>query len=186
MKIPGPDHPITLTPAAKRWRAKFAGHVIADSAEALIVQESTYPPVVYFPRADVEMAYMSRTDRGTHCPYKGDANYFTVLMDGQFAENAVWTYEQPFPAMEALEGRLAFYTDKIEVYEVTDAELDAHQRGTPDVPAAAVAAAPVDNDFAITVDDVVQHTDSGSGASQRDHWPANVSTPATTDDGGAR
>ncbi len=177
MKTPGPDHPITLTPAASRWRAKFAGHVIADSADALILQESTYPAVVYFPRADVEMSFLSRTERGTHCPYKGDASYYTVLMDGQFAENAVWTYEQPFPAMEAIEGRLAFYTDKIEVYEVTDAELAAHQRGTPDLPVAAGANAPADTDFAVTVDEVVQHTDSGSGASQKAHWPANVSEP---------
>jgi uncharacterized protein (DUF427 family) len=174
MKTPGPDHPITLTPAANRWRAKFAGHVIADSADALILQESTYPAVVYFPRADVEMGFMSRTERGTHCPYKGDASYFTVLMDGQFAENAVWTYEQPFPAMEAIEGRLAFYTDKIEVYEVAGEAANPRRR------------ADSAEDFAITVDDVVQHTDSGSGAAQRDHWPANVSTPGTTDDGGLR
>lgn len=167
MKTPGPDHPIILEPAANRWRARFAGHVIADSADALILRESTYPPVIYFPRIDVEMGFMSRTDRGTHCPYKGDASYFTVLMDGQFAENAVWTYEQPFPAMEAIEGRLAFYTDKIEVYEVAEAAANPHHRRDPD------------EDYAITVDDVVQHTDSGSGASQRDHWPANVTTPAT-------
>jgi uncharacterized protein (DUF427 family) len=178
MKIPGPDHPIALEPAANRWRAQFAGHVIADSAEALILRESTYPAVVYFPRVDVEMGFMSRTDRGTHCPYKGDASYFTVLMDGQFAENAVWTYEQPFAAMQAIEGRLAFYTDKIEVYEVAEAEVNPHHHGRtrPDP----------DEDFAITVDDVVQHTDSGSGAAQRDHWPANVTTPESTDDGGPR
>ncbi|THD67111.1 DUF427 domain-containing protein [Phenylobacterium sp.] len=178
MKTPGPDHPITLEPGATRWRAQFAGHVIADSAEALILRESTYPPVVYFPRVDVEMGFMSRTDRGTHCPYKGDASYFTVLMDGQFAENAVWTYEQPFPAMEAIEGRLAFYTDKIEVYEVANAAAKPEQPAPPKPKP--------DEDFAITVDDVVQHTDSGSGNSQREHWAANVSTPASTDDGGLR
>ena len=94
MKTPGPDHSITITPAPTRWRAKFAGHVIADSADALILQESTYPPVVYFPRADVSMDFMRRTDRSTHCPYKGDASYFTLLMDGKFAENAGWSYEQ--------------------------------------------------------------------------------------------
>jgi uncharacterized protein (DUF427 family) len=174
MKTPGPDHPITIEPAANRWRARFAGHVIADSADALILREATYPPVVYFPRIDVEMGFMSQTDRGTHCPYKGDASYFTVLMDGQFAENAVWTYEQPFPAMQAIEGRLAFYTDKIEVYEVSEAAVNPQRRRDPD------------EDFAITVDNVVQHTDSGSGAAQREHWPANVATPATPDDGGVR
>ncbi|HLZ75059.1 DUF427 domain-containing protein [Phenylobacterium sp.] len=176
MKLPGPDHPITLTPSAKRWRAKFAGHVIADSADAIVLQEADYPPVVYFPRSDVEMGFMSRTARSTHCPYKGDASYYTVLMDGQFAENSVWTYELPYPAMEAIAERLAFYTDKIEVYAVDDAAASPHRKssGGPD------------EDYAITIDNVVQHTDSGSGASQREHWPANVETPRTTDDGGLR
>ena len=169
MKTPGPDHPITVTPAARRWRAKFAGHVIADSADALILQEANYPPVVYFPRADVSMSYMTRTDRATYCPYKGDAAYYTLLMDGQLAENVVWTYELPYPAMEQIAERLAFYTDKVEVYEVTDAELETrHREGQR---------ADLDEDDAITVDDVVQHTDSGSGNSQKAHWAPNVSTP---------
>ena len=158
MKTPGPDHPITLTPAASRWRAKFAGHVIADSADALILQESTYPAVVYFPRIDVEMGFLSRTERGTHCPYKGDANYFTVLMDGQFAENAVWTYEQQFEGMDPIADRVAFYTDRVEVYEVDDAAVNPRHR---------------DED----VDEVVQHPDAGDGRSQREHWAANVDTP---------
>jgi uncharacterized protein (DUF427 family) len=174
MQLPGPDHPITLTPAATRWRAKFAGHVIADSDSAIVLQEADYPAVVYFPRADVAMEYMSRTERSTHCPYKGDASYYTVLMDGQFAENAVWTYELPYPAMEPIAERVAFYTTKIEVYAVDDdAEMNPHRARSSD-----------GEDFTITVDDVVQHTDSGSGASQKEHWPANVTTPETTDDGG--
>jgi uncharacterized protein (DUF427 family) len=175
MKTPGPDHPITIAPATRRWRAMFAGHVIADSDDALILQEATYPPVVYFPRADVSTDYMRKTDRSTNCPYKGDASYYTVLMDGQFAENAVWTYEQPYPAMGEIAGRLAFYPDKIEVYEVDDAAVNAHPKAETSEPVTTV-----------DVDAVVQHTDSGSGASQREHWPANVSTPATTDDGGLR
>ncbi|WP_372783728.1 DUF427 domain-containing protein [Phenylobacterium sp.] len=163
MKTPGPDHPITLTPAPTRWRARFAGHVIADTTDALILQEASYPAVVYFPRADVAMDYMSRTDRSTHCPYKGDAAYYTVLMDGQFADNAVWTYEDPFPAMTGIAGRLAFYPDKVEVYEVADAVTGE----AADAPAA-------------SVDEVVQHTDSGSGASQQAPWAPTV------DDGGVR
>jgi hypothetical protein len=116
------------------------------------------------------MGYMSRTDRGTHCPYKGDASYFTLHMDGQFAENAIWTYETPFPAMEQIAEHVAFYTDKIEVYEVEDAAVNPHHRDA------------VVQDRA-AVDAVVQHTDSGSGASQREHWAPNVSTP---DDAGLR
>jgi uncharacterized protein (DUF427 family) len=171
MKTPGPDHPITIEPAARRWRAKFAGHVIADTGHALILSEFGYPPRVYFPRADVSMEFMSRTGARTHCPHKGDAAYYTVLMDGQFAENAVWTYEAPYPAMSQIEGRLSFYPDRIEVYEADEAAAGPHP-GTP--PDRTVAG---EEDFAITVDDVVQHTDAGSGAPQKAHWAANVSEP---------
>ncbi|MFI4965728.1 MAG: DUF427 domain-containing protein [Caulobacterales bacterium] len=174
MKTPGPDHPITIEPAANRWRAQFSGHVIADTDAALILREASYPPVVYFPRADVAMAYMSRTDRTSHCPYKGDAAYYTLLMDGHFAENAVWTYEDPYPAMEAIGERLAFYPDQVEVYEVSEAAVNPH----PDRVAAL--------DHPVVVDEVVQHTDAGAGAAQREPWPPNVDTPATTDDGGLR
>ncbi len=170
MLTPGPDHPIDIAPARRRWRAAYAGHVIADSANALVLSEATLKPVVYFPREDVAMEYLSRTERSTHCPYKGDAAYYTILMDGQFAENAVWTYEAPYPAMEAIGAHLAFYSDKVELYEVDDATVNPHHHGAPANDAAAVDAA-------------VLHTDSGSGASQRDHWQANVANPANDDAG---
>ena len=126
MKHPGPDHPITIEAAKNRWRARFAGHVIADSNDALILREADYPPRVYFPRQDVAMEYMTRTARSSYCPYKGDAAYYTLLMDGQFAENAVWTYELPYPAMEPIAERLSFYPEKVEVYEVSDAAVNPH------------------------------------------------------------
>jgi uncharacterized protein (DUF427 family) len=165
MKIPGPDHPITLTPATRRWRARFSGHVIADTGDALILKEADYPPVVYFPRDDVSMDYLTRTAHTTHCPYKGDANYYTLNMDGQFVDNAVWTYESPFPAMNAIAGRLAFYPNEVELYEVDDAAVNPHH-------------------VEARVDDAVQHTDAGDGHAQRDHWAPNVNTPGQ--EGGVR
>lgn len=165
----GPDHPITVTPAKTRWRAFFNGHVIADTADALILQEANYPPVVYFPRQDVAMEYMGRTDRTTHCPYKGDAAYYTIRMDSEIADNAVWTYEAPFDQMSAIAGRLAFYTDKVEVYAVDDAAVNPHHDQDMD---------------RAEVDQIVQHTDAGDGTTQREHWRANVETPG--DDAGLR
>jgi len=165
MKIPGPDHPITVTPAARRWRARFNGHVIADSGDALVLKEADYPPVVYFPRGDVSMDYLTRTKHATHCPYKGDAAYYTLVMDGQFVENAVWTYESPFPAMDLIAGRLAFYPNQVELYEVDDAVVNPHH-------------------VEVHPDDAVQHTDTGDGHAQRGHWPANVNTPGV--EGGVR
>jgi len=102
MKIPGPDHPITVTANPKRLQVVYNGHVIVDSAKALTLQESTYPAAIYFPREDAEMSFFGRTDHQTHCPYKGDASYFSLNMDGHLAENAVWTYEEPYPAMESM------------------------------------------------------------------------------------
>ena len=118
MKIPGPDHPITIAPTPRRMRVKLHDHVIADSIDVLILKEANYPEVAYFPRADVEMGFLGKTDHSTHCPYKGDASYFTVHIDGDILENAVWTYETPYPAMEEIKDRLAFYTSKVDVYAV--------------------------------------------------------------------
>lgn len=182
MKLPGPDHPITVEPAKTRWRVRYAGHVIADTSDALILTEAAYPPVVYFPRDDVAMEYLSRTAHSTHCPYKGDASYYSILMDGELAENAIWTYEEPFAAMEEIRGRLAFYPNRAEIYEVDDAAVNprhaaqTHAESRPEA----------HDGRPVTVDEVVQHTDSGSGAAQREPWPANVETPSTTDDGGLR
>ncbi len=150
MKIPGPDHPITIAAHPKRVQAVYNGHTIADSERALTLKEAGYKPVIYFPREDVDRAYFSRTDRVTHCPYKGEAHYYTILMDGRFAENAVWTYEEPYPAMEAIRGFLAFYPDKVEFQEAGEA-------ARPDA-----------------VRETILHTDDGAGQSQREHWPPNV------------
>ncbi len=122
MKIPGPDHPITLEPSRRRVRAAFQHHIIADTEDALILREANYPPVYYIPVPDVEMAYLAKTDHSTHCPYKGDASYWSIYMDGVLAENAVWGYEDPYPSVAAINGRIAFYPDKVEVYEVAEEE----------------------------------------------------------------
>ena len=117
MKLPGPDHPITITPNPKRVRVRLGGTVIAETTRALTLQEASYKPVQYIPRADAEMALLARTDRSTHCPYKGDASYYTVEAGGRRAENAVWSYESPFPAMAAIKGHLAFYPDRVDAIE---------------------------------------------------------------------
>lgn len=116
MKLPGPDHPITIAPAAGAWSAHFDGQLIVRSARALVLTEATYPPVIYFPRQDADMAKLSRTSRSTNCPYKGDASYFSVG-GGEGGQNAVWSYEAPYPAMAEIAGYLAFYPNKVAVSE---------------------------------------------------------------------
>ncbi|MGA2292990.1 DUF427 domain-containing protein [Bradyrhizobium sp.] len=118
MKLPGPDHPITITVNPKRVRVLAGGVVIADTTQALTLKEASYPAVQYVPRQDAKLDLLARTDRVTHCPYKGDANYFSIKADGKTLENAIWTYEMPFPAMAEITGHLAFYPDKVKIEEV--------------------------------------------------------------------
>jgi uncharacterized protein (DUF427 family) len=158
MPTPDPNHPITIQPAVRRWRAMYRGHVIADTGDALILNERGHVPVVYFPRADVSMEYMSRSDRTTYCPFKGHAAYFTIFIDGDFADNAVWTYEEPLPGVELISERLAFYRNQVDIYEVDEARVNKKARPEP-------------------VDEVVQHTDAGDGHSQKDHWPPSSDLP---------
>ncbi|OPY93969.1 hypothetical protein A5906_16780 [Bradyrhizobium sacchari] len=118
MKLPGPDHPITITPNPRRVRVTAGDVVIAETSKALTLKEAKYPAVQYVPREDANMALLERTDRVTHCPYKGDASYYSVKADGKTLDNAIWTYETPFPAMTEISGHLAFYPDKVKIEEV--------------------------------------------------------------------
>jgi len=118
MKLPDPDHPITITPNPKRVRISMDGVVIAETSQALTLKEAGYPAVQYVPRGDANLALMTRTDRVTHCPYKGNANYFSIVASGKSIENSVWSYETPFPAMAEIAGHLAFYPEKVKIEEV--------------------------------------------------------------------
>lgn len=119
MKIPGPDHPITIEPATRRVRVSAGGTMIADTTHALVLREATYPAVYYIPRADVDRTKLLRTERVTHCPYKGDASYFSIRTEsGPAIDNAIWSYETPYPAMAEIAGHLAFYPDKVTIEEL--------------------------------------------------------------------
>jgi uncharacterized protein (DUF427 family) len=121
MQQPAPGHPITIARNASRVRVIFAGQIIADSTRALTLHEAGYAPVHYIPRADVAMSLLKPSARASYCPYKGDANYFSIVADGRTADNAVWSYEQPFPAMAAIAGYLAFYRNRVDKIEESPA-----------------------------------------------------------------
>lgn len=160
------DHTTRTEPTRDRWRAFFAGHVIADSDDVIVMQETGAAPVVYFPRESVAMEYFSPTDHRTTSLKHGDASHFSLMMDGEWAENSAWTYGGD----SEVAGRIAFDAAKIEVYAVDDATVNPHheERTIRDG----------------EVDDIVQHTDSGGGTSQREHWSPNVEGPGP--DGGLR
>jgi len=110
-----PDWRIVTKPASQRLQVTLGGAVIADSKNATVMQEGTYPPVYYFPRADVKMDRLERTTHKTHCPFKGDASYFSFKGG---SENAVWSYETPYDEMQSIAGLVAFYPDKVEIKEL--------------------------------------------------------------------
>ena len=118
MKIPGPDHPITIAANPKRVRISVGGDVIAETSRALTLKEANYPAVQYIPRTDANAGKLKRTDHSTYCPYKGDASYFSIVSGGKTLENAIWTYEAPYDSVKEIDGHLAFYPDKVTIEEI--------------------------------------------------------------------
>src|SRR3984893_13972752 len=114
MKIPGPDHPISIDANPSRVVVRVGGRVIADTRDALTLREASYPAVQYSPRQDVDMAALTRTDHRTYCPYKGEASYYSIPAGGDRSLNAVWTYETPFDAMVQIKDYVAFYPDRVD------------------------------------------------------------------------
>lgn len=115
MKIPGPDHPITIMPHEGRVIVRFGDAVVADTTRALALKEANYPVVLYVPRDDAKLSHYERTAHATYCPYKGDASYFTLVDGENRSENAVWTYEKPYPAMAEIANHVAFYPSKVTI-----------------------------------------------------------------------
>lgn len=114
IRMPGPDHPITIAPNPRRVVVTVGGSVIADSTAALELKEADYPAVQYIPRKDVDMAALSRSEHGTYCPYKGEATYFSIPAGGQRSVNAVWSYEAPHDSAMEIKDHLAFYPDRVD------------------------------------------------------------------------
>jgi uncharacterized protein (DUF427 family) len=121
MKLPGPDHPISIDSNPSRVVVTVGGKVIADTHDALTLREASYPAVQYVPRRDVNMAALTRSEHTTFCPYKGVASYFSIPAGGDRSVNAVWTYETPFAAMARIEEYVAFYPDRVDEIRVIEA-----------------------------------------------------------------
>jgi uncharacterized protein (DUF427 family) len=113
-KIPGPDHPITISPVEGKVCVTVAGRIVAESARALRLEEKGHAAVYYFPREDADMSLLVRTTHYTYCPYKGDCTYYSVTAGGTKSINAVWSYEDPFPAVAQIRGHLAFYPARVD------------------------------------------------------------------------
>jgi uncharacterized protein (DUF427 family) len=112
---PTAEHPITVEPTRKHVTVRVNGELVADTHDALTLQESTYPAVQYIPRGDVVADKLRPSDTETYCPFKGDASYFHVTAAGNTVDDAIWTYEKPYPAVAQIAGHVAFYPDKADI-----------------------------------------------------------------------
>ena len=116
IKEPSAGHPITIEPTKGRVQVRIHGELIADTTAALGLQEATLPLVQYIPLGDVVQDRLTRTDTSSYCPFKGEASYYSVTtMAGETVQDAIWTYEQPYPAVAAIAGHVAFYPNKAEI-----------------------------------------------------------------------
>jgi uncharacterized protein (DUF427 family) len=113
---PSAGHPITIEPTGGRVQVRVDGELVADTTAALVLQEATLPAVQYIPLADVDQNRLTRTETSTYCPFKGDASYYSVTTSaGDTVDDVIWTYEQPYPAVAAIAGHVAFYPNKAEI-----------------------------------------------------------------------
>lgn len=128
--LKNPGHTITLEPSPRRVRVRFGGEWIADSTDMRLMYEVNHLPVYYFPVKDVRLDLLHPTDNSTHCPYKGEASYWTIEAGGQRAENAVWAYQAPYAEMAALnlQDYCAFYWDRVDHWYEEDEEIFVHPR----------------------------------------------------------
>jgi uncharacterized protein (DUF427 family) len=132
VKLPGPDHPISIQRNAARVIVSVAGRVVADTRNALALREADYPAVQYIPREDVDLTQLERTDHATYCPYKGDCNYYSVPAGGKKSVNAVWSYDDPYPAVAQIKGHVAFYPDRVdEIAEQPPTTRESSKSGLP-------------------------------------------------------
>ena len=119
--IPGPDHPITVEPAPGRVRVRFDDRVIAETDDALLLREASYPPVTYVPLSDVDPAVLAPSSHQTYCPFKGDASYYSLTDAGRSAADAVWTYRTPYDAVAEIADHVAFYPQHVTIEQVAAA-----------------------------------------------------------------
>ena len=121
-------HTLYFENSPRRMRVEFGGEKVADSIRAKLLHETGHLPVYYFPEEDVQSEFLEKTDHTTHCPFKGDASYWSVKVDDKVAENAVWGYEQPMEGAPPLAGFVAFYFGAMDKWFEEDEEISVHPR----------------------------------------------------------
>lgn len=113
-----PDHKVEEQQLRERMRVEAAGRVVAESTDVIRVKEDEHPDRYYFPRADINMSLLERTDTTSECPFKGSAHYYRLNIADKHLDDAAWTYEDPYEEHAALKDRVAFYDDKVREIDI--------------------------------------------------------------------
>jgi uncharacterized protein (DUF427 family) len=107
---------VDILSSSRRVRVEVDGKTVADTTNALFLFETNLPTRHCIPKTDVRMDLLTPTELHTECPYKGEASYWSVTVDGTRHDNLVWSYPSPLPESAAIQGRVAFYNEKVDVY----------------------------------------------------------------------
>ncbi len=181
--LDGPQHKLLLTPFPRRIRAVYAGQTIVDSERAVLLHESNIFPVLYFPKDDISMELLSKTEHSTHCPFKGDASYWTIRSGDNVAENAAWSYEEPIESANWLQGYVALEWGRMDQWFDEDVEIFGHIRD----PYHRVDARPTSRRFQVRINGVLVADStntavvSETGGPNRHHIPpADIQTEQFT------
>ena len=110
-----PEHAIELAPAGKRIRVSFSGKTIADTSNAIVMNETGYPPVFYIPMVDIDESLLTPGSRHSRCPFKGVASYHGIAVGAEQVDNVLWFYEDPYDEVDQIAGHAAFYADKVSI-----------------------------------------------------------------------
>lgn len=116
-----PTRSITVEPFSGVVTVRHADAIIASTDRALVLREENYPAIFYIPFKDIYFEFLKRTDASTHCPYKGDASYWSASASGEGEANVMWAYENPYDEMALIKDHGAFYPDKVQVEAVPTA-----------------------------------------------------------------
>jgi len=123
-----PGYKLRFEPSPRRVRCGFNGETIADSTSMRLLYEPGHLPVYYFPREDVRLDLLNRTEHSTHCPWKGEASYWTIDVGGKALENSAWTYEDPYPEIAGIKDFVSFYWKRMDHWYEEDEEVFVHPR----------------------------------------------------------
>ncbi|TGQ35748.1 MULTISPECIES: DUF427 domain-containing protein [unclassified Mesorhizobium] len=115
-----PDKVITVEAYRGTVVVRAGETVVASSTKAKLLSEPPYSPVFYIPFEDIDFGQLGKTDLTTHCPYKGDASYWSVLPAAEAGKDAMWAYEQPFDEMAEIRNHGAFYPNKVTIEATPD------------------------------------------------------------------